>query len=66
VLRASWLPKASGGFFFRAETFHRLARYMDEVAAFDIAPGKGQQHLKMSHAAGFLDSFETRFSGPFF
>jgi predicted ATPase len=65
VLRLAWLPKISGGFFFRAETFHRLARYMDEAAAFDLAPRKGPEHLKMSHAEGFLDFFEQRFSGPF-
>ncbi len=65
VLRLGWLPKVTNGFFFRAETFHRLAGYLDEVAAFDIAPGEGPQHLKMSHAEGFLDFFEQRFSGPF-
>jgi predicted ATPase len=65
VLRVAWLPKATSGFFFRAETFHRLARYMDEVAAFDRLPGKGPEHLKMSHAEGFMDFFESRFSGPF-
>jgi predicted ATPase len=65
VLRISWLPKVTNGFFFRAETFHRLARYMDEVAAFDILPRQGPEHLKMSHAEGFLDFFEQRFSGPF-
>ncbi len=65
VLRLAWLPKVTSGFFFRAETFHRLARYMDEVAAFDLAPTQGPEHLKMSHAEGFLDFFESRFSGPF-
>jgi predicted ATPase len=65
VLRLSWLPKITNGFFFRAETFHRLARYMDETAAFDRVPRQGPEHLKMSHAEGFLDFFESRFSGPF-
>jgi predicted ATPase len=65
VLRLAWLPKVSGGFFFRAETFHRLARYLDESANFGLGPGKGPEHLRMSHAEGFLDFFESRFSGPF-
>jgi predicted ATPase len=64
VLRAAWLPKATSGFFFRAETFHRLARYMDEVAVF--GGGEMPLHLKMSHAEGFMDFFESRFSGPFY
>ncbi|MGL4635204.1 MAG: AAA family ATPase [Beijerinckiaceae bacterium] len=63
VLRLAWLPKVTSGFFFRAETFHRLARYMDEVAVF--GGGAMPLHLKMSHAEGFLDFFESRFSGPF-
>jgi predicted ATPase len=61
VLRFSWLPKVSSGFFFRAETFHRLARYLDEAAVWDIAPGPGPEHLKMSHAEGFIDFFSGRF-----
>jgi predicted ATPase len=65
VLRFSWLPRTTKGFFFRAETFHRLSRFLDEVAAFDLYPTKGPEHLKMSHAEGFLDFFERRFSGPF-
>jgi predicted ATPase len=65
ALRLSWWPKVTSGFFFRAETFHRLARYLDEAAAFDKDPTRGPEHLKMSHAEGFLDFFEQRFSGPF-
>jgi predicted ATPase len=65
VLRLAWLPKVTNGFFFRAETFHRLARYMDETAAFDRVPRRGPEHLRMSHAEGFIDFFESRFSGPF-
>src|SRR2546423_15613916 len=29
ALRASWLPKISNGWFFRAETFFSIARYLD-------------------------------------
>jgi predicted ATPase len=65
VLRLAWLPKATRGFFFRAETFHRLARYLDESANFGLGPGRGPEHLRMSHAEGFIDFFESRFSGPF-
>jgi predicted ATPase len=65
VLRLAWLPKVTSGFFFRAETFHRLARYLDESANFGLGIGKGPEHLRMSHAEGFLDFFESRFSGPF-
>ncbi|MDQ0471593.1 AAA family ATPase [Labrys wisconsinensis] len=61
VLRFAWLPKVGRGFFFRAETFHRLARFLDETAVWDIAPGLGPQHLKMSHAEGFVDFFSGRF-----
>jgi predicted ATPase len=64
ALRLSWLPKVTNGFFFRAETFHRLARYMDESSFFGPSSG-APQHLRMSHAEGFLDFFESRFSGPF-
>ncbi len=59
VLRFSWLPKTSNGFFFRAETFHRLARFLDEVGN---QPGATPpEHLKMSHAEGFIDFFTGRF-----
>lgn len=32
VLRASWLPKVTAGWFFRAESFFSVARYLDEAA----------------------------------
>src|SRR5213075_1406848 len=32
ALRASWLPKLSNGWFFRAESFFPVARYLDEAA----------------------------------
>ena len=31
-LRASWLPKITNGWFFRAESFFSVARYLDEAA----------------------------------
>ena len=33
ALRASWLPKVTNGWFFRAESFFSVARYLDEAAA---------------------------------
>jgi predicted ATPase len=38
ALRASWLPKITNGWFFRAESFFSVARYQDEVNLEDI-PG---------------------------
>src|SRR5215467_3208473 len=35
ALRASWLPKLTSGWFFRAESFFSVARYLD-VAALDV------------------------------
>src|SRR5580700_5470280 len=32
ALRASWLPKITNGWFFRAESFFPVARYVDEAA----------------------------------
>jgi predicted ATPase len=31
ALRASWLPRITNGWFFRAESFFSVARYLDEV-----------------------------------
>src|ERR1700744_2319052 len=35
ALRASWLPKITKGWFFRAESFFSVARYLDEAALDD-------------------------------
>src|SRR5690606_30945759 len=32
ALRAHWLPKVTAGWFFRAESFYSVARYLDESA----------------------------------
>src|SRR5215469_16426680 len=32
ALRAAWLPKITNGWFFRAESFFSVARYLDEAA----------------------------------
>src|SRR6187431_3064398 len=33
ALRASWLPKVTNGWFFRAESFFSVARYLDAVGS---------------------------------
>jgi predicted ATPase len=53
ALRASWLPKITNGWFFRAETFFSVARYLDEV-------GYAPDFLSHSHDEGFLRFFEER------
>src|SRR6202011_791032 len=64
ALRASWLPKITKGWFFRAESFFSVARYLD-AAAFDES-GKPEigapppDFLSHSHGEGFLRFFEER------
>ena len=58
ALRAAWLPKVGKGFFFRAETFFTLARYVDQ-AAYDVGAGR-PDYLSWSHGEGFLGFFEER------
>jgi predicted ATPase len=58
ALRAGWLPKITNGWFFRAESFFSVARYLDEV-------GQGSKYgppdfLSYSHGEGFLRFFEER------
>ncbi len=53
ALRASWLPKITNGWFFRAETFFSVARYLDAV-------GSTSDFLSYSHGEGFLRFFEER------
>jgi predicted ATPase len=56
ALRASWLPKITGnGWFFRAESFFTVARYLDRVAG-----GSPPDFLSCSHGEGFLRFFEER------
>lgn len=56
ALRASWLPKITQGWFFRAETFFSVARYLDEAGGRAFAP----DFLSHSHGEGFLRFFEER------
>lgn len=58
ALRASWLPKITKGWFFRAESFFSVARYLDQAAreAGEVGPG----FLSHSYGEGFLRFFEER------
>jgi predicted ATPase len=58
ALRASWLPKVTRGWFFRAESFFSVARYLD-AAALD-ANAVPPDFLSHSHGEGFLRFFEER------
>lgn len=54
LLRGAWLPQIRQGWFFRAETFHAVATYLDD---------SGSTHanfLSASHGEGFLQFFEER------
>jgi len=58
ALRASWLPKITNGWFFRAESFFTVARYLDRAA---VEAGSGPpDFLSHSHGEGFLRFFEER------
>jgi len=58
ALRASWLPKVSWGWFFRAESFFSVARYLDQVNR--NSPSPPPDYLSHSHGEGFLRFFEER------
>jgi predicted ATPase len=58
ALRASWLPKITNGWFFRAESFFSVARYLDLAAR--ESGGSPPDFLSHSHGEGFLRFFEER------
>jgi predicted ATPase len=58
AMRAAWLPKITDGWFFRAESFYSVARYLDEAALDALAPPP--DFLSHSHGEGFLRFFEER------
>lgn len=58
ALRAAWLPKITNGWFFRAESFFSVARYLD-AAAMDVG-APPPDFLSYSHGEGFLRFFEER------
>ena len=54
AFRASWLPKVTNGWFFRAESFFSVARYLDQVRS------PYADFLSHSHGEGFMRFFEER------
>jgi predicted ATPase len=58
ALRASWLPKITSGWFFKAESFFSVARYLDRAAVDVSRPPP--DFLSHSHGEGFLRFFEER------
>jgi predicted ATPase len=58
ALRASWLPKITTGWFFKAETFFSVARYLDRAAI--EGAGAPPDFLSHSHGEGFLRFFDER------
>jgi predicted ATPase len=62
ALKASWLPKVGRGWFFRAESFFSVARYLDE-AAHDVGAAP-PDFLSYSHGEGFVRFFAERCTQP--
>lgn len=61
ALRASWLPKVTKGWFFRAESFFSVARYLDQMAQqYPMGGPPPPDFLSHSHGEGFLRFFEER------
>ncbi len=58
AFKASWLPKVTSGWFFKAESFFSVARGLD-VAAID-AKASPPDFLSMSHGEGFVRFFRER------
>ncbi|MES2338612.1 MAG: AAA family ATPase [Pseudomonadota bacterium] len=58
ALKASWLPKIGQGWFFRAESFFSVARYLD------AAGSPSADFLSHSHGEGFLRFFDERCARP--
>lgn len=54
LLKTSWLPQMKTGWFFRAETFFEIARYLDDSGS------PYADFLSLSHGEGFLQFFEER------
>ncbi|UVK37296.1 AAA family ATPase [Mesorhizobium sp. AR10] len=60
TLRGHWLPKVTAGWFFRAESFYSVARYLDQAAL--ESGGAPPDFLSWSHGEGFIRFFEERCS----
>ena len=55
---ASWLPKMTSGWFFRAESFFGLSNFLEQ-AAHDVN-ALGPDYLSHSHGEGFMRFFRER------
>lgn len=62
-IRLSWLPKATNGFFLRAESFYHFATHLEEVDMTGFRDYGGKSLLKQSHGESFLSLFVNRFNG---
>ncbi|MDX8525633.1 AAA family ATPase [Mesorhizobium sp. MSK_1335] len=60
TFRAHWLPKVTAGWFFRAESFYSVARYLDRAALEDPFRPPPPDFLSWSHGEGFIRFFEER------
>lgn len=58
AFRASWLPKVTNGWFFKAESFFSVARYLDQSAI--DANESPPDFLSWSHGEGFVRFFSER------
>lgn len=59
ALRLSWAPKATEGFFMRAESFYNFATYIEQVS--DLRAYGGRSLHEQSHGESFLSLFTNRF-----
>jgi predicted ATPase len=59
ALRLSWMPKATDGFFMRAESFFNFATYIDQVST--LKRYGGRRLHEQSHGESFLALFANRF-----
>jgi predicted ATPase len=60
ALRLSWLPKATEGFFLRAESFYNFAGYLEDSGSTFQRYGGRSLH-EQSHGESFLAVFANRF-----
>jgi predicted ATPase len=67
IMKLSWLPRVTNGFYFRAETFDTFAGHIDELAkdpdigASAYKPYGGKSLNEQSHGQAFLTFFGGRF-----
>lgn len=62
ALKGAWLPRIGQGWFFRAESFFSVARYLDDMAM--TWGGAAPDFLSHSHGEGFMRFFAERCQRP--